>query len=70
MLVNREEMRIYSSIAALLWRPAYVEDTRRMALQRITGTLIGSAAGALAILIEVYLLDIRGTLAGYVLIAR
>lgn len=69
MLVNREEMRIYSSIAALLCVQPYVEDTRRMALQRITGTFIGTVSGALAILIEVYLLDIRGTLAGYVLIA-
>lgn len=69
MLVNQEDIRIYSSIAALLCVQPYVEDTKRMALQRIIGTFLGSAAGALAILIEVYLLDIRGTLIGYVLIA-
>ena len=30
MLVNREDMRIYSSIAALLCVQPYVEDTKRM----------------------------------------
>lgn len=69
LLINREEMRIYASIAALLCIQPYAEETMQMARKRFTGTVIGSAFGGLAILLEVYLLDIRGSLAGYLLIA-
>mgnify|MGYP001531185130 CR=1 FL=1 len=41
MAVDREDMRIYSSIAALLCVQPYAEDTKRMAIQRIVGTAIG-----------------------------
>ena len=44
MAVDREDMRIYSSIAALLCVQPYAEDTKRMAIQRIVGTAIGSAS--------------------------
>lgn len=40
-----EDMRIYSSIAALLCVQPYAEDTKRMAIQRIVGTAIGSVFG-------------------------
>lgn len=69
LLTNREGMRIYSSIAALQCIQPYNRDMKRMALQRLTGTAVGTAFGAAAILVEVYLLGIRGTAAGYLLIA-
>ena len=68
MLVDREDMRIYSTIAALLCIQPYLQDTRVMAIQRTVGTAIGSAFGVAVLLLEVGL-DIRGTLVGYVLIA-
>ena len=46
MAVDREDMRIYSSIAALLCVQPYAEDTKRMAIQRIVGTAIGSVFGS------------------------
>ena len=68
MAVDREDMRIYSSIAALLCVQPYAEDTRRMAVQRTVGTAIGSVFGIATLLLEM-VLDIRGTLTGYILIA-
>ena len=68
MVVDREDMRIYSSIAALLCVQPYVEDTKRMAIQRTVGTAIGSVFGIATLLLEMAL-DIRGTLTGYVVIA-
>ena len=68
MVVDREDMRIYSSIAALLCVQPYAEDTKRMAIQRTVGTAIGSVFGIATLLLEMAL-DIRGTLVGYVLIA-
>ena len=68
MLVDREDMRIYSSIAALLCVQPYAEDTKRMAIQRAVGTAIGSVFGIAALLLEMAL-DIRGTLVGYIVIA-
>ena len=70
VLWNREDMRIYSSIAALWCIRPYHGDTKKMAIQRISGTAVGTAYGALAILAELYLLPgIRGTVPGYLLIA-
>ena len=69
LLVDREDMRIYSSIAALLCVQPYAEDTKRMAIQRTVGTAIGSVFGIAVLLLEMAFLDIRGTLAGYVLVA-
>lgn len=69
VLVNREEMRIYSSIAALWCIRAYREDTKKMAVQRLTGTAVGAVYGALAILLEVYLFQIQGTVQGFLLVA-
>ena len=68
MVVDREDMRIYSSIAALLCVQPYAEDTKRMAIQRTVGTAIGSVFGIATLLLEMAL-DIRGTLTGYVVIA-
>ena len=68
MVVDREDMRIYSTIAALLCVQPYVEDTKRMAIQRTVGTALGSVFGVAVLLLEVAL-DLRGTLAGYVIIA-
>ncbi len=67
--INREDMRIYTSIAALQCIQPYAGETWKMARQRLSGTVVGTAFGALGILLEVSLLDIRGDLAGYVLIA-
>ena len=69
MLVDREDMRIYSSIAALLCIQPYAEDTKRMAIQRTVGTAIGSVFGIAVLLLEMSFQDFRGTLAGYVLVA-
>ena len=69
MAVDREDMRIYSSIAALLCVQPYAEDTKRMAIQRTVGTAIGSVFGIAVLILEMVVLDIRGTLVGYVLIA-
>ena len=69
MLVDREDMRIYSSIAALLCIQPYAEDTKRMAVQRTVGTAIGSVFGIAVLLLEMSFQDFRGTLAGYVLVA-
>jgi len=52
MAVDREDMRIYSSIAALLCVQPYAEDTKRMAIQRIVGTAIGSVFGIATLLLE------------------
>ena len=68
MAVDREDMRIYSSIAALLCVQPYAEDTKRMAIQRIVGTAIGSVFGIATLLLEMAL-DIQGTLVGYIVIA-
>ena len=68
MAVDREDMRIYSSIAALLCVQPYAEDTRRMAVQRTVGTAIGSVFGIATLLLEMAL-DIQGTLVGYIVIA-
>ena len=68
MAVDREDMRIYSSIAALLCVQPYAEDTKRMAIQRIVGTAIGSVFGIATLLLEMDL-DIQGTLVGYIVIA-
>ena len=68
MAVDREDMRIYSSIAALLCVQPYAEDTKRMAIQRTVGTAIGSVFGITTLLLEMAL-DIRGTLVGYIVIA-
>ncbi len=68
-LAGLEELRIYASIAALQCIQPYAQDTWKMARQRLYGTAVGSVFGALAIFVEGYLLGIRGTLAGYVLIA-
>ena len=68
MVVDREDMRIYSSIAALLCVQPYAEDTKRMAIQRTVGTAIGSVFGIATLLMEMAL-DIRGTLVGYIVIA-
>ena len=68
MLVDREDMRIYSSIAALLCVQPYAEDTKRMAIQRAVGTAIGSVFGIATLLMEMAL-DIRVTLVGYIVIA-
>ena len=68
MVVDREDMRIYSSIAALLCVQPYAEDTKRMAVQRTVGTAIGSVLGIATLLLEMAL-DIRGTLVGYIVIA-
>mgnify|MGYP000612174057 CR=1 FL=1 len=59
---------IYSSIAALLCVQPYAEDTKRMAIQRIVGTAIGSVFGIATLLLEMAL-DIQGTLVGYIVIA-
>lgn len=69
LLTQREGMRIYASIAALWCIRPYSEDTKKMALQRISGTAVGSVYGMLAIALEVYVLHIHGTLPGYLLIA-
>lgn len=69
MLVDREDMRIYSSIAALLCIQPYAEDTKRMAIQRTVGTAIGSVFGIAVLLLEMSFQDFRGTLVGYVLVA-
>ena len=69
MIVDREDMRIYSSIAALLCIQPYAQDTKRMATQRIVGTAIGSVFGIATLLLQMSFRDIRGTLAGYVLVA-
>ena len=55
MAVDREDMRIYSSIAALLCVQPYAEDTKRMAIQRIVGTAIGSVFGIATLLLEMAL---------------
>ena len=68
MVVDREDMRIYSSIAALLCVQPYAEDTKRMAIQRMVGTAIGTVFGIATLLLEMAL-EIRGTLVGYILIA-
>ena len=69
MAVDREDMRIYSSIArrCCAFSP-YAEDTKRMAIQRIVGTAIGSVFGhrhAAAGDGPGY----QGTLVGYIVIA-
>ena len=68
MAVDREDMRIYSSIAALLCVQPYAEDTKRMAIQRIVGTACGAVLGIATLLLEMDL-DIQGTLVGYIVIA-
>ena len=68
MVVDREDMRIYSSIAALLCVQPYAEDTKLMAIQRTVGTAIGSVFGIITLLLEMAL-DIRGTLTGYIVTA-
>lgn len=68
LVIDREGMRMYSSIAALQCIQPYDNDTRRMALQRLTGTAVGTVFGALAILVESGL-HIRGTVGSYLLIA-
>lgn len=68
LVIDREGMRMYSSIAALQCIQPYDNDTRRMALQRLTGTAVGTVFGALAILAESGL-QIRGTAGSYLIIA-
>lgn len=69
LLLGQEDLRIYASIAALQCIQPYPGETWKMARQRLSGTAVGTAFGALAIFLEVYLLGIRGTPAGYLLIA-
>ena len=69
IFLDRADMRIYSSIAALLCIQPYSGDTKRTAIQRIVGTAVGSVFGAIAILLEIYLLGIQNTIAGDFLIA-
>lgn len=68
-VVDREDMRIYSTIAALLCIQPYAQDTRVAAVQRAVGTAIGSVFGVAVLLLEMYPLNIWGTLTGYVVAA-
>lgn len=68
-LMQRSSMRIYASIAALQCIQPYNGSSKKMALQRLSGTAVGTLFGAAAILVEVYLLHNHGTLMGYALIA-
>lgn len=69
MWVDREGMRIYSSMAALWCIRPYWGDTWKMACQRIYGTAIGSVFGAAVIFLQIYALEIWGTAIGYLIIA-
>lgn len=68
-LVDREDMRVYSTIAALLCIQPYAQDTKVAAVQRAVGTAIGSVFGVAVLLLEMYVLHIWGTLTGYVVAA-
>lgn len=68
-LVDREDMRVYSTIAALLCIQPYAQDTKVAAIQRAVGTAIGSVFGVAVLLMEMYVLHIWGTLTGYVVAA-
>lgn len=67
--LNREEMRIYSSLAALWCIQPYYGDMKKNALQRICGTAVGSVYGVVVTFLEICVLDIRGTIPGFLLVS-
>lgn len=67
ILRGQNGIPFYSMIAALQCIQPYTDKTHEIAAQRFTGTVIGALSGLIAILIEIYVLDIYNNFAGYLL---
>lgn len=68
-LRGRSGIPFYSMLAVLWCIQPYREGTLKMAFQRTVGTLIGALFGLITIILEIYILPVYDTFAGYLIIA-
>ena len=68
-LRGRSGIPFYSMLAVLWCIQPYREGTLKMAFQRTVGTLIGALFGLITIILEIYVLPVYDTFAGYFIIA-
>ena len=69
LLRGRQGIPFYSALAVLWCMQPYTESMKTMAKQRTVGTLIGAFYGLIVILLELYVIPIHNTMAGYVFVS-
>lgn len=69
LLRNRNGIPLYTMLAVLWCVQPYTDKTMTMAYQRTVGTLIGAFFGLITILLEIYIIPVYDTLAGFAVIS-